>query len=58
MVLVARSATVMVTGGSGYLASWLVKMLVESGNRVHITVRDKNSSGKIQHLLDIADRIN
>jgi uncharacterized protein YbjT (DUF2867 family) len=31
---------VLVTGGSGYLASWIIKMLIEQGIDVHATVRD------------------
>lgn len=44
---------VTVTGGTGYIASWIVKDLLEQGHEVRITVRDKNNSSKYQHLLDI-----
>ncbi|MCJ8269330.1 MAG: NAD-dependent epimerase/dehydratase family protein [Psychrosphaera sp.] len=54
MALNDKNKPVMVTGGSGYVASWLIKMLLEAGFLVHITVRDKQNQGKIQHLLDIA----
>jgi nucleoside-diphosphate-sugar epimerase len=42
-----------VTGGTGYIASWIVKDLLELGHTVRITVRDKSNTGKYQHLLDI-----
>jgi nucleoside-diphosphate-sugar epimerase len=54
MALNDKNKPVMVTGGSGYVASWLIKMLLEAGFAVHITVRDKQNLGKIEHLLDIA----
>ncbi len=44
---------VTVTGGTGYIASWIVKDLLELGHTVRITVRDKSNIGKYQHLLDI-----
>jgi len=43
----------MVTGGSGYIASWIVKKLLERGYRVHATVRNKNAEAKIAHLLEM-----
>jgi nucleoside-diphosphate-sugar epimerase len=46
--------TVMVTGGSGYIGSWIVKELLEKGYSVRITVRDKNKTAKFQHLLEMA----
>lgn len=45
--------TVLVTGGTGYVASWLVKDLLGEGHDVRITVRDKDKKDKYQHLLDI-----
>jgi len=43
-------ATVLVTGGSGYLASWIVKLLLEEGKVVHTTIRSKNERRKYDHL--------
>jgi len=48
--------TILVTGANGYVASWLVKRLLEEGHTVHATVRDPHNKPKIQHLLDIADQ--
>ncbi|KAM2968359.1 hypothetical protein FF1_028513 [Malus domestica] len=42
--------TVCVTGASGYIASWLVKLLLQKGYTVNGTVRDPNDSKKTEHL--------
>lgn len=49
-----KSKTVLVTGGSGYVASWIIKMLLEDGINVNATVRDPSDSKKIDHLTDLA----
>lgn len=43
--------TVCVTGASGYIASWLVKFLLERGYTVKASVRDLNDTKKTGHLL-------
>ncbi|MBN1338107.1 MAG: NAD-dependent epimerase/dehydratase family protein [Bacteroidales bacterium] len=45
---------VMVTGGSGYIGSWVVKGLLEKGYTVRVTVRDRKNTGKYEHLTDLA----
>ncbi|HHB78758.1 MAG TPA: aldehyde reductase [Saprospiraceae bacterium] len=45
--------TTLVTGGTGYLGSWVTKYLLEKGHTVRLTVRDKSKKEKYQHLLDI-----
>ncbi len=45
---------VLVTGANGYVASWIIKQLLEQGVAVHATVRNKSNTAKYQHLLDIA----
>ena len=45
--------TVLVTGGTGYIGSWMTKMLLEKGYSVRLTVRDKSKKSKYQHLIDI-----
>nr|CAB3457434.1 unnamed protein product [Digitaria exilis] len=44
-----RRETVCVTGAAGYIASWLVKLLLARGYTVHGTVRDMGEK-KIAHL--------
>ncbi|KAK8702711.1 hypothetical protein V6N13_021052 [Hibiscus sabdariffa] len=44
---------VCVTGASGYIASWLVKLLLQRGYTVRATVRDPNDPKKTQHLLSL-----
>ncbi|EOY10130.1 PREDICTED: cinnamoyl-CoA reductase 1 [Theobroma cacao] len=42
---------VCVTGASGYIASWLVKFLLQRGYTVKATVRDPSDPKKTEHLL-------
>ncbi|KAI9078245.1 hypothetical protein K1719_039747 [Acacia pycnantha] len=44
---------VCVTGASGYIASWLVKLLLHRGYTVKATVRDPNDPKKVDHLLNL-----
>ncbi|KAJ7961633.1 cinnamoyl-CoA reductase 1-like [Quillaja saponaria] len=44
---------VCVTGASGYIASWLVKLLLCRGYTVKASVRDPNDSKKTAHLLSL-----
>ncbi|MFT6904143.1 MAG: nucleoside-diphosphate-sugar epimerase [Oleiphilaceae bacterium] len=53
MTLIDKTLPVMVTGANGYVASWLVKYLLEDGFTVHATVRDKTNEKKIGHLLKL-----
>ncbi|KAG8388985.1 hypothetical protein BUALT_Bualt02G0182400 [Buddleja alternifolia] len=45
--------TVCVTGASGYIASWLVKFLLQRGYTVKASVRDTSDPKKTQHLLSL-----
>ncbi|EOX96631.1 NAD(P)-binding Rossmann-fold superfamily protein [Theobroma cacao] len=47
----AAEKVVCVTGASGYIASWLVKLLLQRGYTVKATVRDPNDPKKTEHLL-------
>jgi nucleoside-diphosphate-sugar epimerase len=52
----------LVTGASGYIASWIVRYLLERGESVNGTVRSMADMAKITHLLDLKkkypDRLN
>ena len=50
-----RTKPVLVTGGTGYIASWIIKILLEDGISVHATVRDPSNTKKVEHLTAIAD---
>lgn len=50
------ATSVMVTGGTGYVGSWVVKALLQKGYDVRLTVRNKNKKEKYQHLQQIADQ--
>ena len=50
-----KNAPVLVTGGTGYVAGWVVKALLEAGLTVHAAVRNPAKKEKVQHLLDLAD---
>lgn len=41
------------TGASGFIASWLVKLLLERGYTVRASVRDPGNSLKIAHLISL-----
>jgi nucleoside-diphosphate-sugar epimerase len=45
---------ILVTGGSGYIASWIIDKLLERGYQVNTTVRDLQNSSKVYHLKEIA----
>lgn len=55
MTQVDTSAPVMVTGATGYVAGWLVKMLLEAGATVHAAVRKPDDPKKVGHLQAMAD---
>ncbi|XP_041999145.1 phenylacetaldehyde reductase-like [Salvia splendens] len=44
-------SSVAVTGASGYVATWLVKFLLQKGYTVKASVRNPNNAKKTQHLL-------
>ncbi|MDX5319486.1 MAG: NAD-dependent epimerase/dehydratase family protein, partial [Bacteroidota bacterium] len=50
-----RSKPVMVTGANGYVASWLVKKLLDQGHEVHAAVRNPKDQKKVGHLLKLAE---
>ncbi len=48
-----KESPVLITGGNGFIASWIIKMLLEDGKTVHATVRDPNNQKKVGHLLEL-----
>lgn len=54
MTHIDRNAPVLVTGASGYIASWIVRYLLEEGRTVHATVRDPSKKSSVGHLEAIA----
>ncbi|MFL6062138.1 MAG: NAD-dependent epimerase/dehydratase family protein [Marmoricola sp.] len=55
MVKIDPKAPVLVTGGSGYVASWLVRYLLEDGRTVRATVRDPQKKKGLEHLHALAE---
>ncbi len=45
---------ILVTGATGYIASWVIKNLLELEHTVHATVRDLNKTSGFAHLEKIA----
>lgn len=50
MLKIDKTKTVLVTGATGYVASWIVKRLLEEGVTVHAAVRDPKDMKKLVHL--------
>ncbi|RKG32077.1 SDR family oxidoreductase [Acinetobacter tianfuensis] len=49
-----KTTPILVTGATGYIASWVIKQLLEKGHTVHATVRDLNKKKSFAHLEKIA----
>lgn len=45
---------ILVTGGTGYIASWVIKNLLDQGHDVNTTVRDLSNKEKTAHLTQMA----
>jgi uncharacterized protein YbjT (DUF2867 family) len=42
---------VLVTGGTGYLARWCIRLLLERAYDVHTTVRDQSAEAELRTLV-------
>ncbi len=56
MTQIDKSKPVLVTGATGYVASWLIKKLLEDGLTVHAAVRNPDNKEKLAHLNAIAEK--
>jgi len=54
MTVIDKTKPVLVTGASGYMASWIIKMLLEEGINTNATVRDPSNVQKVEHLTRLA----
>ncbi len=54
MKTINPSKPILVTGGTGYLASWIVKLLLDEGHEVRTTVRNLAQKDKYSHLTALA----
>jgi nucleoside-diphosphate-sugar epimerase len=55
MTQIDPDAPVLVTGGRGYIASWILRYLLEDGRTVRATVRDPNRATGLEHLHRLSD---
>ena len=53
-VLPVDAGPAVVTGANGYIASWVVRRLLQRGFHVHATVRDPEDPRKTEHLVAMA----
>jgi len=54
MKQIDKTKSVMVSGANGYVASWLVKRLLDEGLTVHAAVRNPDAKNKVGHLEKVA----
>ncbi len=54
MQAIDQTKPILVTGGSGYIASWIIRYLLEAGLTVRATVRDTSRRDKVIHLTRLA----
>lgn len=55
MIKIDTSKPVMVSGATGFVASWLVKRLLDEGLTVHAAVRNPSNKDKIAHLMALTE---
>ncbi len=55
MTFIDKNKPILVTGASGYIASWVIKLLIEQGYSVHGTVRNLSNKEKTAHLAEFVN---
>ena len=55
--MVNGQTRVLLTGGTGYIAGWIVRKLLERGVTVHTTVRDLSKRDKYAHLVEMEQNL-
>lgn len=58
MAQINKTKSVLVTGATGFIASWLVKRLLEEGITVHAAVRNPDDEKKVAHLKKLTKKDN
>lgn len=53
MDFIDKDKPVLVTGATGYIASWIINLLLEKGYKVHGTVRNLSNKENHAHLLEM-----
>ena len=53
--LIDKTKPVMVSGASGYIATWIIKLLLEQGCTVHGTVRNPGNEQSVGPLKKLAE---
>ncbi|MDF3818543.1 aldehyde reductase [Leptospira sp. 96542] len=53
MAKINKKSPILVTGGTGYIASWIIKYLLDDGHSVRTTVRSLEDVSKMEHLLEL-----
>ncbi len=56
MAQLNKEKPILVTGATGYIASWIIKLLVDDGFTVHGTVRSLSNEKKFAHLSEISKK--
>lgn len=56
MTEIDKSKPVLITGATGYVAGWIVKLLLDEGLTVNAAVRDPNNAEKLQYLNALAEQ--